>query len=83
LNLISRNIHCYVVKPPGFQWAKPNRRLIQFGLGEICNLETYCFVFIYADPTNALVITQYSGIPSLISPVKNTVINFLKLRAMP
>jgi hypothetical protein len=49
--------------------TEPNERLIEFGIGGICNS---C-----ADPANASVITHCGGIPLVIqclsSPVKNTV----------
>jgi len=50
--------------------TEPNERLIEFGIGGICNS---C-----VDPANALVIVQCGGIPLIIqclsSPVRNTVI---------
>jgi len=49
--------------------TEPNERLIEFGIGGICNS---C-----VDPANALVIVQCGGIPLIIqclsSPVRNTV----------
>ncbi|ONI17181.1 hypothetical protein PRUPE_3G143200 [Prunus persica] len=49
--------------------TEPNEKLVEFGLGGICNC---C-----ADPANAVIITQCGGIPLVIqclsSPVRNTV----------
>ncbi|XP_022879720.1 armadillo repeat-containing protein 7-like isoform X1 [Olea europaea var. sylvestris] len=49
--------------------TEPNERLVEFGIGGICNS---C-----ADPANAAVVTQCGGIPLVIqclsSPVRNTV----------
>ncbi|TXG69867.1 hypothetical protein EZV62_004802 [Acer yangbiense] len=53
--------------------TEPNEKLVEFGIGGICNA---C-----ANPANAAIVTQCSGIPLIIqclsSPVRNTVNNAL------